>query len=183
MVEITYQMVLSTLQTIALIVGITYYLFIMRNSQRNQELTLQSQELARKAQEQAVETRQAQLFMQFMSPAATGDKPRYYQEIMEWEWSDYDEFTRIRSDPENKKSFSQISYYLESLGSYVRLGYIPIRLVAVTMSLWVTGFWNKFGSMIIEERMRINTPRFLSETEHLYKELMKYIEEHPELKT
>jgi len=34
MVEITYQMVLSTLQTIALIVGIAYYLIIMRNSQR-----------------------------------------------------------------------------------------------------------------------------------------------------
>jgi uncharacterized membrane-anchored protein YhcB (DUF1043 family) len=50
MVEITYQMVLSTLQTIALIVGIAYYLIIMRNSQRNQALAL-------RAQEQALETR------------------------------------------------------------------------------------------------------------------------------
>jgi uncharacterized membrane-anchored protein YhcB (DUF1043 family) len=58
-------MVLSTLQTIALVVGIAYYLFIMRNSQRNQELTL-------KAQEQALETRQTQLFMQI------------YQDMSSW---------------------------------------------------------------------------------------------------
>ena len=42
MVEITYQMVLSTLQTIALIVGIVYYITIMRNNQRANKLyTLQ----------------------------------------------------------------------------------------------------------------------------------------------
>ena len=70
MVDVSYQMVLSTLQTIALIVGIFYYLTIMRNQQKTrelslqaQELTLESQELTRKAQEQAVETRQAALFM------------------------------------------------------------------------------------------------------------------------
>ena len=190
MVEITLPIVLQILQTAGILVGIIYYITIMRNSQRNQEislknqqLTLQSQELARKAQEQALETRQAQLFMQFMSPAMSGDKADYWQEIMKWEWSDYDDFIRIHSDPENSKSYDQIAYYLESLGSYVRLGFIPIRLVAVTMSIWVTGFWNKFGSMIVERRVKTNTPRLLSETEHLYDELIKYHKEHPELAT
>jgi uncharacterized protein HemX len=61
MVEITYQMILSTLQTIALIVGIVYYLIIMRNTQKTRELSLRAQELTLKAQEQAKETRQAQL--------------------------------------------------------------------------------------------------------------------------
>ena len=64
MVEITYQMILSTIQTIALIVGIIYYITIMRNTQKTRELTLESQELTRKAQEQQLETRQAQMFMQ-----------------------------------------------------------------------------------------------------------------------
>jgi len=169
MVEITLPIVLQILQTAGILVGIIYYITIMRNSQRSQQIQ--------------IETRQAQLFMQFMNPAMSGDKADYWREIMEWEWSDYDEFTRIRSDPENRKSYDQISYYLESIGSYVRLGFIPVRIVAVTMSLWVTGFWNKFGSMIVERRVRTNTPRLLSETEHLYNELMKYIEEHPELKT
>ena len=72
MAEITYQMVLSTIQTIALVVGIVYYLTIMRNAQKTRELTLQSQELTRKAQEQSLETREAQLFMQFNSPVLSG---------------------------------------------------------------------------------------------------------------
>ena len=183
MAEITYQMVLSTIQTIALVVGIVYYLTIMRNAQKTRELTLQSQELTRKAQEQSLETREAQLFMQFNSPVLSGDKVRYFQEIHQWEWDDYEGFMRIFSDPEKRYSFNQISTFLELLGSYVRLGLIPIRLVAVTMTLPVTGFWNKFGSMIVERRMRTNTPRWLSEIEHLYDELIKYIQEHPELAT
>jgi hypothetical protein len=45
MVEITYQMVLSTLQTVGILEGIIYYLFIMRNSQRNQQMQLETRQL------------------------------------------------------------------------------------------------------------------------------------------
>jgi hypothetical protein len=151
-----------TLTGLGLIASIIYYASVIRSQNR---------------------TREAQLFMQFMSPAMSGDKPQYWQQIMEWEWSDYDDFRRIHSDPKNKKSFSQISYYLESIGAFVKEGLIPVRLVAVTMTIWVTSFWNKFGSMIVEWRVRENIPRLLSETEYLYDELMKYIKKHPELAT
>jgi hypothetical protein len=57
MVEITLPITLQIIQTLSLIIGIAYYLTIMRNSQKTRELTLN-------AQEQALETRQAQLFMQ-----------------------------------------------------------------------------------------------------------------------
>ena len=57
MVEVTLPIVLQMVQTIALIVGIIYYLTIMRNQQRTRELAL-------KAQEHATETRQTQIFMQ-----------------------------------------------------------------------------------------------------------------------
>jgi hypothetical protein len=60
MAEITYQMVLSTIQTVGLLVGIFYYITTMRNAQKTRELALKSQELTRKAQEHAVETRQIQ---------------------------------------------------------------------------------------------------------------------------
>jgi hypothetical protein len=63
MVDLTYQMVLSTIQTVGILVGIIYYLTIMRNTQKTRELTL-------KAQEQALETRQAQLFMQWYNSFA-----------------------------------------------------------------------------------------------------------------
>ena len=44
MVEITYQMVLSTLQTVGILVGIIYYLTIMRNSQKNQQMQLETRQ-------------------------------------------------------------------------------------------------------------------------------------------
>jgi len=54
MVDITYQMVLSTLQTVGLLVGIYYYIMSLRNQQKNQELTL-------KSQDSATETRKIQI--------------------------------------------------------------------------------------------------------------------------
>ena len=45
MVELTYPMLLQTLQTAGIFVGIIYYLVIMRNSQRNQEQTLKTRKM------------------------------------------------------------------------------------------------------------------------------------------
>jgi hypothetical protein len=49
MVEITLPIVLQILQTVGILVGIVYYITIMRNSQRTRELSLQAQELDLKA--------------------------------------------------------------------------------------------------------------------------------------
>jgi len=60
MVEITLPIILQILQTIGILVGIVYYITIMRNTQRTRELSLN-------AQEQALETRQAQMFLQMLN--------------------------------------------------------------------------------------------------------------------
>jgi hypothetical protein len=49
MVEITLPIILQLLQTAGILVGIIYYITIMRNTQKTRELTLQSQELTHKA--------------------------------------------------------------------------------------------------------------------------------------
>ena len=67
MVDVTYQMVLSTLQTAGILVGIIYYLTIMRNSQKNQQMQL--------------ETRQSQLFMQLFQYHIDKDRARIILEI------------------------------------------------------------------------------------------------------
>jgi uncharacterized protein HemX len=64
MVEITLPIMIQIVQTLALLVGIVYYITIMRNTQKTRELSLRAQELTLKAQEQAKETRQAGLLMQ-----------------------------------------------------------------------------------------------------------------------
>jgi hypothetical protein len=50
--------VLSLLQTVSIMVGITYYILNIQNNQKNQELAL-------KAQEHATETRQLDIYMKW----------------------------------------------------------------------------------------------------------------------
>ena len=56
MVEFTLPIVLQIVQTVGILVGIIYYITIMRNQQRTRELALT-------AQEHATETRQTEIFM------------------------------------------------------------------------------------------------------------------------
>jgi hypothetical protein len=168
MVEITYQIFLSTLQTIALVVGIVYYLIIMRNSQR--------------AQQQQLETRQAQLFMQVYNQY-TMEKYKQWLEINTWEWEDYEDFQAKYSALESAQNLSSIRSWLEGLGVLVKSGLVPIEIVALFMTGTIRRYWEKFGPLTLEFRTRLNFPRFGGEGEYLYKTLMEYVEEHPELKT
>jgi hypothetical protein len=95
MVEITLPIMLQIVQTVGILVGIIYYITIMRNQQRTRELTLESQELARKAQEQALETRKVQLFMQIYQDMNSTENLRIYSELINMEWEDWDDFRRI----------------------------------------------------------------------------------------
>jgi hypothetical protein len=168
MVEITYQMVLSTLQTIALIVGIAYYLIIMRNSQRAQQLQ--------------IETRQAQLFM--------GVYNQMQETSLQRAWSflrDHVTHENIRDylDPEhpdyevNRAHFTRLSGFFEGLGTLVREGLVPIRLVALMMQGMVRTYWEKIEDYCYEVR-KGGYLSALSEAEYLYKALMRYIEENPD---
>ena len=71
MAEITYQMVLSTLQTVGLLVGIVYYITIMRNSDKARKLQI-AQRLYQQLQNE--EKQLAQL------------------DLLEMEWKDFDDF-------------------------------------------------------------------------------------------
>ena len=170
MVEITYQMVLSTLQTIALIVGITYYLFIMRNSQRTQQLQL--------------ETRQAQLFQGVFNRLDEEWWTSYWY-ILNTEWSSYAEFSE-KLNPQNEtelgRAHNKVWGVFEYLGVLVREGLLNIRLVALQINIATRMFWEKHEPIMQDWRMDTGA-RIASESEYLYKALIKYNEEHPELKT
>jgi len=63
-----------------------YYISTLRNTRRNQELTL-------RAQEQAVETRQAQLFMEMYRDFKRSDIQQAYNDIVfVWNWDNPEDF-------------------------------------------------------------------------------------------
>ena len=166
---------LQILQTAGIFVGIVYYITIMRNAQRTRELTL-------KAQEQAKETRQAQLFMQVYNQY-TMEKNKYVIEIWGWEWNNYDDYQSKYGNLESRQKMSAINSWFEGLGVLVKSDLVPLNLVASFFSGTIISHWEKVGPYILEIRVRRNSPHVHSEMEYLYKTMKAYVEEHPELKT
>jgi len=199
MVEITYQMVLSTLQTIALIVGIAYYLFIMRNSQRNQQHQL--------------ETRQAQLYMTLFNTINNQNIWRHWNEIREYQFTDYDDFMDKYgpvNNPEAYDKYVKVLWLFTEMGVLVQEGYITVEHVGNLMEYTPIRAWRKFGPIIEKERgkrysiggygtfeylAKIMMQRIMSEDPILaiearrnaipditISEILKYAKENPELR-
>ena len=180
MAEITYQMVLSTLQTVGLLVGISYYILTLRNAQHTRELAL-------KAQQQALETRQGQLFMGIYNNSfASSTYQKAFRIIFKTTWDSFDEFIQMYQSEGNlnnefSASYGLVGTFFEGVGVLVREGLLDIRFVALLLSGHLRIYWEKTQPIIDEYRQYWNSQRVWSETEYLYNELMKYLEEHPEL--
>ena len=131
--------------------------------------------------------REAQLFMNIANQSFNNpDWLKAWRLVCCTKWSSAKEFMELQAYP-NESEFGEaytiIGAFFESLGVFVKEGLIDIRLVA----LLLTGFVKPFFEMVIpylpEVRADLRMPRFLSETEYLYHELVGYIEKHPEIVT
>ena len=168
MVEITYQMVLNTLQTAGILVGIYYYIMTIRGNQRNQKITL--------------ETREAQLMMQLWHSYT-----EYRKQDQVWrgiEYEDFDDFwERYGSDPSFWEENGQILGWYENIGGLVKEGLLNIRLIALMYAGSTRQLWEKLEPLMDGLREKFDYPRIWSETVYLCETLMRYMEEHPELRT
>jgi hypothetical protein len=156
MVEFTLPILLQMVQTLALLVGIIYYITIMRNSQRNQEL-------ARKAQEQAVETRQAQLFMNVYNTLASKEFQK------DWE-----------TNPDDWAVFARATNWIEGIGVLVRRGLIDPELVYDLLYGSIILFWERHFDILQSIREQLDLPLVYADLEYIYN-MMKSIQEkrHP----
>ena len=176
MVEpVTLQTLLTYLTLISVPVGVLYHIMTLRNTRKNQQLTL--------------ETRQAQIFMNIYNNSFNNPQFwEYFQTIRLLQWKDLDEYQAVFDyiNPEtrdNRLAISMILGFYEGVGVLVKENLLDIRMVALLMTGQTKDFREKIESIVEEARKYYNYPRFVSETEYLYDELMKYIEEHPEIKT
>jgi hypothetical protein len=162
MAEITYQMLLSTIQTAGLLVGISYYIITLRNQSK---------------------ARKTQLYLQLVNKFSQSDYIEAQGKFIDLEWSTAEDFTKDWRNPEGRKTIATLANWYEGLGVLVKENLLDIRVVALLLTGLVIQFWDKFIPIIDETREAFETPRFLSENEYLYNQLMKYIKEHPEIQT
>jgi hypothetical protein len=111
-----------------------------------------------------------------------------WQRFTKIKWDTFEDFDKLRNpvtpeDALDSEAVGRVGMFYEGLGCFVKEDYIPIRLVALLMTGMTRHFWEKYIPIIDEARERRGFPRFMSEAEYLYNELMRYTEEHPELAT
>ena len=174
MVEFTIPLALDLIRTIGIVVGIIYYITVMRNSQRNQEL-------ARKAQEQALETRQAQLFMNIYGQMAAKEAQTNILDLDTIEVNSYEDWDKLKEDREKFKVFAWYLTFYEGIGVFLEEGLIDVRLIAKMLSGNITMFWQKYRDGIYDMRIQQHWPRFVIMVEYLYNQIVDYAEKHPEL--
>jgi hypothetical protein len=167
MVEVTLTLVLQFIQTAGILVGIVYYITTLR--------------LAQKA-------REAQVFLQFSNRIADDRFLEGLRNLQEIDSSTLVDFIlqEVTKDSPIRDQWINIWYIirsLEDLGGIVRGGFLSISIIAYTISGIIKMTWEKLVPHIDEFREESNNIRWGSELEYLYEELMKYHEEHPELKT
>ncbi len=173
MVEITYPMVLSTIQTASLVVGIIYYISIMRNQQRTRELAL-------KAQEHATETRQTQIFMRLYEQLNNAETYTSWAELANME-IDNEEYLQKYDSSVNPAHFGKrahLWFTFNTVGELLLMGIIKPDLIhRLTLRTMVIVIWERWEHIIRATRVRENTPDIWNGFEHLYNEMKRYRKE------
>jgi hypothetical protein len=168
-IQAAYYMVAAT----GVLVAAIYYVYNMRISQKNSMLAL-------KAQEQTLETRQAQLLMNIFQTYSSKEFQTDMEEMLHtWKWKDYDDYMSkygIENVVENGKHATVFRIY-DGTGVFVRRGLVNPELVYDLMRESVILTWEKFLPIVESWRSRYNAPQIYLNFEYLYHEMKKVREE------
>lgn len=186
-----------TLQTIGiLLTGLTvsiaaiYYTLTLRYTRRNQELTL-------RAQEQAKETRQAQLLMQLYETYRSPEFRILMEEILNQEWKDFEGFWDKYGSINNTVAWANwgsVAAFFNGVGVLLKKELIDIDLVEELLSNIAFVLWVRMEPILKGWRETVVRRRFgeqasskkyetFSGFDYLVNELKKREQEYLELNT
>ncbi len=172
------QTLFSYLTPISLTIGVFYHILTLNNT--------------RKTQQHALETRQAQLYMQlysfydnkeFLKDYGNISQVFVYNDVEDW-WEKYSPQANI----EVYSAWVRVGRFLDGVGILLRRNLIEPSLLFDLLGDVIQGAWEGADDtlgmerFIKEGRTFWNRPKLWQNYEYLYEEYMKYIEENPELK-
>ena len=159
----TLQTLLTYLTLISVPVGVFYHIMTLRNTRKNQELQL--------------ETRQAQFFMGTYQSLMTPEVQRLYMEVLEWEWTDFDDFAeRYYKDPTRKGEWISANMSFEILGIMLKENLMDLQLLFEMEQYGTRGgtvLWFKYEDVIREMRRREGNPDLLKNFEYYVGEMYR----------
>ena len=146
--QVTFQTLFQFLQTVGILVGVYYYLMTIKNTRKNQQLQL--------------ETRQTQLFMQFLEKFTDLRNRGYWDDVYyEWKWNDYDDFLRKYgpdSNPEEWMKFTAIAGVFETMGVLASHGSVDVKLMYDFQGGYPIRLWDKYEDIIDGYRIEREDP-------------------------
>ena len=166
MVEITYQLFLSTLQTVGILVGIVYYITIMRNAQRTRELAL-------KAQEEAERSRKREMILQRLQ---SFDLPfaKAWGDVM---FKDPEKWSEVYNPRVNLETYANMVFLqnrYQNLGIMVREKVVdPELLFQIFNPMSIISAWEHYRENIESRRKSGNQPSLFDAFEYLAEEARK----------
>jgi len=168
---------------LGLAASIVYYANILNNTNKTRELQLESQELTRKAQEQALETRQAQLFMSLYETHRSPEFRKQYTRVRDREWTDLDDWQKKygpENNPDASAEYQSLMSFFDGVGLLVRRELIDISLVHDLMYISTNRIWKFHKPVIYNIRITSGYPNLWEHFEYLSDELEKHHEKYKE---
>jgi len=155
------------------IAGLSYYVMTVRINLKNQELML-------KSQQQTLETRRLGIIQNISSQITSEEGLKRYYELMNFEWSDYDDFERkYGSDFNTEAAAKRFAAWgiFNTVGLMLRRGLVEAGdLLDLGLQSGVSLWW-KYKPIILENRRRYNGSTYLKDFEYLVEELLKVMKE------
>jgi len=147
-----------------------YYISSLRNAQRTQE--------------HALETRQAQLYMQLYSFYDNKEFLKDYGNIGEVYQckgiEDWQKRLSASADIDAYSSWLRVGRFLDGVGILLKRNLIDSDLIFELLGDVIRGSWDAMAVWLKEAREYWDRPQLWRNFEYLYNEYMSYIEEHPE---
>lgn len=163
---VDYQTISVVFTGLSVSLAAFYYIGTLRNAQRSQQENL--------------ETRQAQLFMQLYQRTITEEANRSWTEHMAMNWEDFDDFDKRfgPSSPDKLVKAHTLWQQYNGIGLLLMDGLIGRDMAYRLAGGWrAVLIWLKFGAVIGELRARYYNPDYMDGFEYLGREMMMYWEE------
>ena len=144
------QTISLVLAATSLIVGVTYYIIILRNASRN---------------------RKAQLYLQFQNKSFDPNFMNLVNQVNLWKFIDANDFIQKYGWETNPKEFAQfmaVGSYYDSMGILLLKGLISIDMLPEIMAISVMAFWEKYKSIAQAMGEVFRRPNAFHAIEHLY---------------
>ena len=165
MAEITAQIILSTIQTTGLLVGIFYYILTLNNQQ--------------KTQKHSTDTREAQLYMQLFLRISSEEYMKRAGTLYKIQYETVEEFFELyNSDLEIQSKWMAHMWHIDGIGYLMHEGYVKPEVVYnFGQGIGQIDHWLKWKPVILEMRKGMGNPEFLMWFEYLVGEIMRLREE------